>query len=126
MNKERAPEPGSWLVARRFPDVASALRAYEAARYLLLTEDLDASVLRFSVNGVRHVALLGEVPLPTAAQEKMKAAMERESEAADLPDIVAAQLRTRRREFKISGLDYLERRTGLDAGAGDDRTTTRS
>ena len=118
MSQERAWEPTSWLIARRFPDVASALKAWEAARDLLLTQDLDASVLRFSLNGESHIALLGELPLPVVADQKMQAVMEENSEAAVLPDTVTAALRTRRKEFKTLGFDYLERRTGLDAGAG--------
>ena len=100
---------------RRFPDVASALKAYEAARDLLLTEALDAGVLRFSLNGESHIALLGELPLAAAADKKMKALIEENSEAAVMPDEVAEELRSRRREFKSLGLEYLERRS-LEAG----------
>ena len=115
MNKEREGEPQSWLIARRFPNARAALRAYEEARDLLLTEDLDASVLRFQLGGQSHLALLGELPLPVDAEQKMKAALERGSEPAALPGPVTDYLRSRRRDFKNLGFDYLERRS-VDPG----------
>ena len=118
MNKEREQEPSIWLVARKFPDVPSALKAYEAARDLLLEARIDASVLRFTLGGASHLAILGEVPMPATAAEKMRTVMEQGSQPTDLPDAVAAHLRLRRRDFKNLRLNYLERRTGLNPDAG--------
>ncbi len=119
MTAEREPKPRGWLVARRFSNVTSALKAYEAARDLLLTEDLDASVLRFTLDGQSHVAVLGESPLPPAGDEKMRAIIEPGSEVVELPEQIADKLRARRREFKNLGLNYLERRTGPNPDVRD-------
>ena len=118
MSKERESEPQSWILARRFPDTQGAVKAWEQARNLLLTEDLDASVLRFTLDVRSHVALLGELPLAADASDKMKAVLENGSEPAALPEAVTGELRSRRKEFKNLGFDYLERRTGPNPDAG--------
>jgi hypothetical protein len=116
---EREREPQPWLIARRFPDETRARKAWEQARDLLLTEDLDASVLRFTLDGRSHVALLGELPLPLDAGEKMKGVLEQGSEPAVLPAAVEDRLRLRRREFKGLGFDYLERRGPAPGGEAE-------
>ena len=113
MNKERGPErpTDSWMLVRRYPDVTRALGAYEAARDLLLEDQLDASVLRLTVNHVSFVTVLGEVPLGPQPAKRMEAAL---GEGVDdsLPEEVGNELRRRRRAFKHTGLDFIERRSG--------------
>jgi len=62
--------------------------------------------------------VLGELPLPSEGEQKIKAVIEQGSEPATLPDAVAGQLRLRRRQFKSTGLEYLERRTSTDGDGG--------
>lgn len=114
MSLERGPErpSESWLLARRYPDAGSALTAYEAARDLLLEDDLDASVLRITLNAVSFVTVLGEAPLENEAAEHLDAALG-EGIAAQLPSQVVAQLQERRRAFKGTGFGFMERRSGL-------------
>jgi hypothetical protein len=107
------------------PDEAEARKAWERARDLLLIEDLDASVLRFTLGGRSHVALLGELPLPGCAGERMKRVLEEGSEPAVLPAAVEDRLRLRRREFKGLGFDYLERRTELRPAPDNSSTTAK-
>jgi hypothetical protein len=113
MTKERAPDPEAWVMARRFPDPVRALKSYEAARELLLKEDLDASAFRFFLRGENYVAVIGEAPLPPGATQKVDAAMRSGEEAGRLPAWVLEHLRDRRRGFKGLGVEFLERRTGL-------------
>ncbi len=69
MSKERPKEPSGWFTARRYSDARNALDAYESARNRLLIQDeLDASVLRFTLNGVSYVAVPYSL-LRTIAQE---------------------------------------------------------
>jgi hypothetical protein len=116
LNKERAPEPQGWLVARRYPDEASALRAFELTRDLILHEEVDASVLRFILDGISHVALMGEVPLSPDHTARIGAILEPRSEPTELPEEITERLRARRERFRGTGLDYLERRTRPDFG----------
>ena len=109
MTKERASEPAGWALARRFSDEEQALRAYEAARDLLLSDDLDASVFRFSLSGVSFVAVLGSRPLERNAAEQVESILS-EGHGAELPREVLEHLRERRRAFKGLRIDYLERR----------------
>lgn len=63
MDKERGPEPTpSWVLARQFRDATQARTAYEQARDLLLSEDLDASVFRITLSGASFVAVIGKDP----------------------------------------------------------------
>jgi hypothetical protein len=109
MAKERAGEPAGWVLTSRFPDEKQALKAYETARDLLLSDDLDASVFRFTVSGVSFVAVLGNPPLKREAAEKVESAL-RAGQPAELPPGVLDHLRERRRAFKGLRIDYLERR----------------
>ena len=99
------------MLVRRYPDAQAALHAYEMARDLLVTADLDASVLRVTVKGTSFVAALGEVPLGSEVAQQMHAALGN-GLAAALPGPVAIELRRRRLAFNGTGLGYMERRTG--------------
>jgi hypothetical protein len=113
MTKEREPDPEGWVMARRFPDPVGALKIYEAARDLLLKEDLDASAFRFFLDGENYVAIVGEAPLPSKAARKLHEALRSGQEVGQLPASVVEHFRERRREFKGLGVEFLERRTGL-------------
>lgn len=113
MTKERAPDPQAWVMARRFPDPVAALKSFEAARDLLLKEDLDASAFRFFLDGENYVAIVGEAPLLAEATSKLEQALRWGQEAGQLPASVVEHFRERRREFKGLGVEFLERRTGL-------------
>jgi hypothetical protein len=109
MMKERAGEPAGWVLTSRFPDEKRALKAYETARDLLLSDDLDASVFRFTLSGVSFVAVLGAPPLKREAVEMVESALSA-GERAEVPPGVLEHLRERRRAFKGLRVDYLERR----------------
>ncbi len=112
MSGERAPErpPDSWLLVRRYADARTAVNAYEAARDLLVDHELDASVLRMTVNGLSFVTVLGEEPLDGEASARMAVALGPGVEAT-LPEEVASEARRRRRAFKRTGAEFMERRT---------------
>lgn len=110
---ERAPQPTGWLLVRRYADEPTALKTFEAARDLLFTQDLDASVLRFSINRTFHVAVIGESPLSQEASGAVNEVLELAGEPVELPPFAADELRERRQQFKESGIDYWERRTAL-------------
>jgi len=114
MSGERGPErpPDIWLLVRQYPDARTALVSYEAARDLLLDDDLDASVLRVTVNGVSFVTVMGEGPLDSESVGRLDVALGR-GIASTLPDEVGDALRRRRRAFKHTGIGFLERRSGL-------------
>jgi hypothetical protein len=110
MTKERPQEPSGWITARRYTDTRSALRAYESARDLLLIDqNLKASVLRFTLNGVSYVAALGDAPLDARQERLIEYAMDA-GEIAELPPFVINGLRARREQVTELGLDYVERR----------------
>jgi hypothetical protein len=115
MSKEHAPQPSRWLVVRRYRDEPAALNTYEVARDLLFTEDLDASVFRFTLDGVCHVAVVGETPFETSRWRTMLTLLDAEGEQTQLPDEASERLWTRRHAFKATGADYLERRTTRDS-----------
>ncbi len=114
MSGERGPErpPAIWLLVRQYPDARTALVTYEAARDLLLTNDLDASVLRVTVNGISFVTVLGEGALDSVSTGRLDVALGR-GVATTLPDEVGDELRRRRRAFKHTGIGFMERRSGL-------------
>ena len=78
---------------------------------MLLTDDVDASVLRFALDGENYLALVGEEPLGEAIESKVAAIWETKSDLTALPDDVGSYLRSRRLAFKQTGLEYLERRS---------------
>jgi hypothetical protein len=108
--KERAHEDQGWLLTRRFETAASAVEVYEKARDLLLAEDLDASVFRIMFRGTSYVAMVGEIALENAARDSVLEVLNVGDEA-DVPFDVAELLRERRRRFKATELEFLERRT---------------
>lgn len=111
--KEHEPGPGeSPAIIYRFRNAKEAKRAYEAVRDAMLAEDADASVLRFTLSGVSHVAVVSEAVLPKDFQEEAMALMRTKGDPADVAPEVLGQLQRRRRTFKSTGLDYLERRSG--------------
>ena len=99
-----------WLLVRRYQNASAALKIYEATRDVLFTQDLDASVLRFTLDGVNHVAVLGEEPLDVEASGTVAALLDDGGEHAELPEPVRDELLVRRRAFKASGADFFERR----------------
>ena len=108
--KERPREPGGWMLASRFTTVGDALKAYEETRDLLFLDDLDASVVRFTFEGESFVAVVGEVPPPEEDIEHIKSSLVA-GRPSELPPVVADHLRERRRRFKATKLEFLERRT---------------
>jgi hypothetical protein len=112
--KERPAEPEDWRLTMEFSTVTDALRAYEEARDLLLKDDLDASVFRFQFKGASFVAIVGETPLAGEDLEHVKEALDAGRPGA-VPPAVADHLRERRRRFKATKLEFLERRTMPDA-----------
>ncbi len=109
MTPERACEPAGWSNVRRFADERVALAAYEGVRDLLLSDDADASVFRFTLSGDSFIALVAE----TAPDEQSLSKFEDVlclGEQAEAPPPVIEHLRERRRRFKDLGIDYLERR----------------
>lgn len=111
MTKEHAPEPAGWLLVRRYPDESTALAVYDGVYGLLFTEDLDASVFRLSLNGLFHVAMIGEQPLASDDEHAVNAIFATAGEPAELPAIAIDELRERRRAFKATGAGFFERRT---------------
>lgn len=111
VDKERQSEPAvAWILARRFPDPPRARAAYEAARDLLLDEDLDASVFRMTLSGVSFVAVVGIAPPREDATQRMEDALAA-GEPAELPEEILQHLRERRHAFKGLPIEYLERRS---------------
>ena len=100
-----------WMLVRRYQNESAARKIYEAARDLLFTRDLDASVLRFTIDGVSHVVVLGEEPLNVETSEVVETLLDESGEHSDIPELARDQLRLRRRSFKSTGADYFERRT---------------
>ena len=54
--------------------------------------------------------MLGEEPLAAEAAAKVARAIERGSEAVDLPSFATDLLRERRHAFQATGFEFLERR----------------
>ena len=98
------------MLTSRFSSVRDALKAYEKTRDLLLKDDLDASVFRITFKGASFVAIIGETPLPGEPVAHIKEALVAGT-PSDVPAEVADHLRTRRRRFKATRLEFLERRT---------------
>lgn len=109
MVRERTSRPAGWVLARQFADVPQALKAYEAARDLLLNRNLEASAYRVAVDEVSFVALLGERPLGPTDTKRVDHAL-RFGLEAQLPESVVQELRRRRDDFRKSGAGYVERR----------------
>lgn len=97
-------------MARRFPDEQTALAAYETTRDLLLTDDLEASAFRLTLDAVSYVTVLGERLLAAEEANRIDEAL-RLGDEAELPGPVVAELRRRRGSFKTTGFEFLERRT---------------
>src|SRR5438128_313364 len=103
MTGEREPAQRGWFLVRRYPDVGSALEAYEATRDLLLEADLEASIFRFQLNGLNHLCILGEFPLDAEIHSVVEALLER-GEEVEVPPEVESELRVRRQRFLGLGL----------------------
>lgn len=116
MEREQEPSPPGWVLARRYPDASSARRVWEAVRGLLLAEDLEASTFRFTLDGVDHVAVLGEAPLESDMHRTLQVLLDARGTHADVPDSALEQLRERRQRFRQTGFNYFEQR-----GGGPDR-----
>ncbi len=111
MTAERETEPAHWFLARRFAHATGARRAYEAARDLILADDLAASVFRYTLAGVSFVAAIGEPPLARDSLGKLEQLL-RAGEAAEVPPQVLQHLRDRRRRVSVMRIDFFERRSG--------------
>ncbi|MBI5263599.1 MAG: hypothetical protein HY852_17460, partial [Bradyrhizobium sp.] len=77
----------------------------------LIDHDLDASVLRFMLNGVSHVAVLGQHPLTPQETVLISLAFGDGGEPTDVPTDIVARLQERRRQMTHLGFDYVERRS---------------
>lgn len=110
MTREREPRPTSWAEVRRYAGADEALVTYEAARDLILQDELEASAFRVTVDGVSFVTVLGEQPPPTQSLAKMRELLAQGSEA-ELPPPVLDELRRRRQAFRTTGAEFMERRT---------------
>lgn len=110
MTKEREPRPTSWAEVRRYGSANAALVAYEAARDLILEDELEASAFRVTVDGVSFVTVLGERTPPAESLVKICELLAQGSDA-QLPPPVLDELRRRRRAFRRTGAEFLERRT---------------
>ncbi len=109
--KERRRESESWIIAGAFPNMNEARQVYEQARDLLLLDDLDASVIRFQFKGTNFVAVIGETPLSGEGLAHVNEVLSA-GEPSVVAPAVADHLRERRRHFKHTNLDFLERRRG--------------
>lgn len=108
--EERRPEDKGWLIARRYADEKAALRAWRLVRRVMLSEDIDMSVLRFFLDGQSHLALLGEGHISKELSARVNEVIVPISAPAQLPTEVVEALRSRRREFRQTGLPYMQRR----------------
>jgi len=111
MTRERLGEPGGWVLTRRYRTVDAALQAYETTRDLIVSEDIDASVFRYTLSGESFLSVLGEEPLSRVATQMIDVAIQA-GEHLEIPEVVLDHLRDRRRRFKQLRVDYLERRRG--------------
>ncbi len=109
--QEQEQQPGGWVLAFRFGSADTARATYEIVRDAVLTDDADASVFRFTLDGMSHVTLVGETPPPLQKIEQAESLMARAGVPATLPGQVLGQLLERRKAFKSTGLDYFERRS---------------
>jgi hypothetical protein len=109
--KEQEPNPGGWAIAFLLDNTEVARASYENIRDSILTDDVDASVFRFTLDDRSYVALVGEGATPPDKREQAESLMADCGREATLPLEVLRQLLERRRAFKTTGLDYFERRS---------------
>jgi hypothetical protein len=98
----------TWLLAYCYPDMQTAGEAFERARDIVFSEDIDASAYRVQLNGVPHVVVLGEAPLLPELRRRFEVACAG-GEPVELPTDARAVLVRRRLEGRIRGA-FWERR----------------
>ena len=92
--------------AARFRDEGAAGRAYFRAQAAIFKAECELSSFRLQVNGVWHVAVLGE--RPAAALDTQVEGVLDAGEATVLPPILLEYLEGRRERLKRDGL-WVER-----------------
>ncbi|MGE4053433.1 MAG: hypothetical protein AB7F99_01435 [Vicinamibacterales bacterium] len=100
-------EPDAYLRCARFPDAASAGRAYDAVQEAIFASQSDLSCFRFQLNDVWHDAVLGQVPPPEFSL-RLDTLLST-GEPTTLPAEVLHHLKTRRAAAVASGLRWIER-----------------
>jgi hypothetical protein len=115
---EREHQPQGWIRVRKYASIDEATAVYETARDLLFTEDLDATVFRFLLNGQSHVAVLGEIPLTEQESAFVDQAIDANGTTSEIPHAAETMLRERRRKFKRLGISYFEMREGYGPPLG--------
>lgn len=106
---ERESEASGWSFLRKFPNAREARDAYDQTRDLILSDDLPASVFRFTVSRESFVAVLGDTALESRALQRINGLLE-QGETAEVADEVLAHLRQRRQAFNDMPVEFLERR----------------
>lgn len=99
----------TWLLAYRYTDMEVAGEAYQRARDIVFSEDIDASAYRVQINGIPHVVVLGDGPPSPELRRRFETACEG-GETVELPADVHAELVRRRLEGRIPGA-FWERRS---------------
>lgn len=66
----------TWLLAYRYPHMGTAGEAYQRARDIVFSEDIDASTFRVKLNGIPHVVVLGDGPMPPDLRRRFGIACE--------------------------------------------------
>jgi hypothetical protein len=107
---ERSRQRTGWLLVRRYQDESASFTIYEAARDLVLTQELDATVPCFFVNRSFHLSLVGVVALPDDAFRLIDELLDRYGEPPEPPPPAALDLRRRPARRKDSSTDYPESR----------------
>jgi hypothetical protein len=99
---ERREEKERWFLAFRFPDMATAGRAYQATRDQVFGRDLDASVYRVQIRGEPHVIALGDGSPDPDLRKKFEEACAT-GERTEIPSDVRSTLEERRTQGKVPG-----------------------
>lgn len=99
----------TWLLAYRYPDMEIAGEAFQRARDIVFSEDIDASAYRMQINAIPHVVVLGEGRLSPELRRRFEIACEG-GEVVELPADARAALVRRRIESRIPGA-FWERRS---------------
>ena len=90
-------------IAFRFDDFETAGKAYERARDLIFSEDLNASAYRVQINAVTHVIIVGE-DVPDPRLQNALPEICTEGELAEIADEVVLMLALRRASVSGSRL----------------------
>lgn len=113
--RESAPRaPGPYYRASRFRNERLAKRAYFRGQETVFSaQGCELSVYRFLLNGISHVAVLGDQP-PTDLDQKLRGILGA-GEPTTLPEDILDQLFERRAQASEQG-EWVERhfRPGID------------